>query len=1092
MTSIINYFIKYPIAANLLMIALFILGIFGMFNMSSTFFPESESKFINIQVVYPGSSPEEIEQGIITKIEENLNGITGVDRVTSTSSENTGTVTIEVAKSYDTDLILTDVKNAVDRINSFPAAMEPPTIFKRENLNVGIVFALSGDVDLRVLKEFGRKAEEDLRAIDGISKVELSGFPEEEIEIAFREKDLQAYQLTFAQAALAVRASNLDLTGGTIKSENEELLIRAENKKYYANELRDIIVKQTPGGGVVRLHEIADIKDQWADTPSRTYMNGKQSVIITVQNTLEESALFVTEKANEYIDKFNEENDVIKATIVRDSTILLKQRIQLLVENGLAGFGIVLVLLAMFLHWRLAFWVALSIPISFAGMFICAYALGSTINIISLFGMILVIGILVDDGIVISESIYQEFERGLEGIEESYLGLSRKQIALKAASVGTMKVFPAVFGSILTTCIAFSGFFFVDGRFGDFFSSMSTIVIFSLIFSLVEGAFILPTHIAHSKALIGEQTKPSGFRRFFDRIMNGLKNRIYAPALDFSIRNKAVTIAAMTALLLMTIGAVQGGLIRTTFFPNIEFDFSQIALKLPAGTNEKITEAWLDKIEKDVIEVNEELSKKYYDNEKQLFLKVQKNLGPTTYDGSIFITILDSESRGDTIAVRDINNRLREKIGLIPDAEIFTVGQQGAFGKPVSLTLLGSNLSELENATQDLKDSLSNLSELTDIADDNQAGLREINLTLNQKGHYLGLNLQDVVAQVRQGFFGNEIQRLQRGRDEVRVWVRYEKGERSSIRQLENMRIRFVDGREFPLGEIANFELERGVISINHISGKRGITVDAALATTTASSSEINTNIQEDILPKILANYPTVSTSVEGEARENNKSFSSMGVVFPIALLLMFFVIALTFRSLGQTMVVAALVPFALIGVGWGHYFMDAPMSMPSVLGIFALIGVLINDTLVFITTYNQLLAAGTPQEVAVREAAISRFRPIVLTSLTTIAGLLPLLFEKSVQAQFLIPMAISVSFGLMAITVIILLLLPVLLIIINRIRVYSLYAWEGEKPALEMVEPAVNNRRTNYIVWLIGALLMAAVFAIAITLMFQITGFLL
>ena len=1076
MQSLINYFIKYPLAANLLMVGIFILGIFGMLNMSSTFFPETESKMINIQVVYPGSSPEEIEEGIVSKIEENLKGITGVERVTSVSSENTGTVMVEVAKGYATDLILTDVKNAVDQINSFPALMEPPTVFKLENLNFVISFALSGDVDLRTLKEFGRQAEDDLRAIEGISKIELSGFPEEEIEIAFREKDLQAYQLTFAQATRAVQVANLDITGGTIKGEKEELLIRARNKKFYADELRNIIVKQTPGGGIVRLHQVADIKDQWEDNPSRSYMNGESAVVITVQNTLEENALDIADMVLQYVDEFNENNDVVKANIVRNESQYLVQRIGLLTKNGLVGFGIVLVLLAMFLHWRLAFWVAIAIPISFAGMFICAYALGATINVISLFGMILVIGILVDDGIVICESIYQEYENGLAPV--------------KAASVGTMKVFPAVFGSILTTCIAFSGFYFVEGTFGDFFGSLSTIVIFSLIFSLIEGAFILPAHVAHSKALKATGNQKGRLLKALDKVMNWLRYEVYAPALDFSLRNKAVVIASLTALLLLTIGAVQGGVIRSTFFPNIEFDFSLIQLKMPAGTNENITRNWIDKIESDVYELNDELSNKYYDNEKEMFVRIQKTLGPTNSDGMISITILDAEERGDSIKVSQLNQMLREKIGPIPDAEIFTIGAAGAFGKPVSLTLSGNDLTDLRRATEELKDSLRNLEELTDIADDNQSGLREVNVKLNDKGLYLGLNLQEVISQVRQGFFGSEIQRLQRGRDEVRVWVRYKEDERSSIDQLENMRIRFNDGREFPLGEIADFSIERGVIAINRISGKRGITVEANLSNVEASSQEINANIQSEILPKILAKYPTVGFSIEGEARDSAKSFGSMAVVFPIAMLLMFFVIALTFQSIGQTMIVAVIIPFGMIGVGWGHYLMDFQLSMSSYLGIFALIGVLVNDTLVFITNYNQLLQEGMPQEQAVRQAGLNRFRPIVLTSVTTISGLLPLIFEKSVQAQFLIPMAISVAFGLMIVTIVILLLVPVLLVIINRIRVYSLYAWEGEKPAYEMVEPAIEGRRTNYIIWLIGALLMAGVFAGAIALMFKLTGF--
>ena len=1075
MKGIIAYFIKYPIAANLLMIGIFALGVFGMTNMASTFFPESESRFISVQAVYPGASPEEIEEGIVLKIEENLKGVTGVERVTSVSSENLGSVSVEIAKGYNIDLVLTDVKNAVDQINSFPAAMEPPTIFKQENLSFVISFSLSGDVSLRTLKEFGRQVEDDLRAMEGISKVNLSGFPEEEIEIAFREQDLQAYQLTFQQATQAVRVANIELTGGTIKGEKEELLIRAKNKNFYADELRDIVVKNTPNGGIVRLHQVADVRDRWEDNPTRSYLNGEPAVIITIQNTLEENALDISALAKEYIDEFNAKNDVIKATIIRDQALYLTQRIGLLTENGLMGFGIVLVLLALFLHWRLAFWVALSIPISFAGMFIFAYLLGVTINVVSLFGMILVIGILVDDGIVISESIYQEYTKGLPPVE--------------AAVEGTMKVFPAVVGAILTTMIAFSGFYFVDGRFGDFFSAISTIVIFSLLFSLIEGAFILPTHIAHSKALTKEGSKKHIILQRVEDWFDRVKNNIYAPTLNFALRNKAVVIAAITSLLLATIGAVQGGIIQSTFFPNIEFDNSLIRLKLAAGTNEDVTREWIDKIESAVQEVNEELKETYENGERDLILNIEKAIGPTTYQGQVNLTILDAETRNDSLSVSDINNAIRRKIGPIPSAENFSIGAAGAFGKPVSITLSGENLNELMTATEVLKDSLRAINELTEIGDDNQEGLREVNIKLNEKAHYLGLNLQDVVTQVRQGFFGSEIQRLQRGRDEVRVWVRYRESERSNIGQLENMRIRFADGREFPLSEIADFEIERGVIAINHIDGKRGITIDANLATVSASAQDINQNVQDSILPKILRNYPTVTTSVEGEARESARSFSSMAFVFPIALLLMFFVIALTFRSIGQTIVVAVLIPFGLIGVGWGHYIMDFQLSMSSNLGVFALIGVLVNDTLVFITTYNQMLGSGMPQMQAVKEAGLSRFRPIVLTSLTTIAGLLPLMFEKSVQAQFLIPMAISVAFGLMLITVIILILLPVLLVIINRIRVYSLFAWEGQKPSYEMVEPAISGRRTNYGVWLIGALLMAAVFAGALTLMFRLTG---
>ncbi len=412
MRGIVSYFLKNPVAGNLLMIFLFVVGIIGMLSLKSTFFPETPSRIISIQSTFPGSSPEEMEEGVITKIEEALVGVTGVERTTSISRENSGTVSVEVLKGYDTDLILQDVKNAVDRIPTFPVSMEPLVIFKQEFLGRSFAFALSGDVELNTLKEYARKAEDDLLAKDGISKIQIGGFPEEEIEISVREKDLRSNDLTFDQVALAVSNYNLEATGGTIKSDIEELNIRARNKQYYAEELRNVVVRSNQDGGVVRLHEVADIKDQWQDIPSRTYINGKPAVVVTVQNTLEEDMLSIAGDVMDYVERFNGENEVIKATVISNGAETLNGRINLLKENGLIGFFIVLFLLGIFLHYRLAFWVALAIPISFAGMFVVSSLIGITINVISLFGMIVVIGILVDDGIVIAENIYQKYEKG--------------------------------------------------------------------------------------------------------------------------------------------------------------------------------------------------------------------------------------------------------------------------------------------------------------------------------------------------------------------------------------------------------------------------------------------------------------------------------------------------------------------------------------------------------------------------------------------------------------------------------------------------------------------------------------------------------
>jgi multidrug efflux pump subunit AcrB len=502
---------------------------------------------------------------------------------------------------------------------------------------------------------------------------------------------------------------------------------------------------------------------------------------------------------------------------------------------------------------------------------------------------------------------------------------------------------------------------------------------------------------------------------------------------------------------------MNGGIIRTTFFPVIERDDINVSLQMPAGTREDITLGWLQHIQEAAWAANEALSEEYFNNEKQAIERIELKLGPSTYQGSISIALLDGESRGE-LRLREVINTIREKSGPIDAAEVVSYGAQSAFGKPISISLIGENYGELKAATAAVKAEMSALVELADVVDNNQEGLQEVNITLKEKARFLGLDLQDIVGQVRQGFFGAEAQRLQRGQDEVRVWVRYDEADRRSINDLTEMRVRFADGRAFPLSEIADLEVQRGIININHIDGKREIKVEADVANDQVSVSDVTALLQTDIVPGILKDYTTVSALYEGQNREQAKSAKSIQTVGAIALALMFFIIALTFRSVGQTIMVLLLIPFAFIGVGWGHWFMGAPISLFSFLGIIALVGILVNDSLVLVSTYNDLLRRGRDQMEALYEASLSRFRPIVLTSVTTFAGLAPLMLEKSLQAQFLIPMAISVSFGLLAATTVILMLLPVFLIFLNRFRVYRNYLWNAEKPAYREVEPAYRE----------------------------------
>ncbi|MEZ5040327.1 MAG: efflux RND transporter permease subunit [Saprospiraceae bacterium] len=1063
MTRIIKYFIANPIVGNTLMVGLFILGFFGYSSIKTTLLPELESRMITIQVVYPGSSPEEVEEGIITKIEENLKGVNGIERTTSTSIENAGLVTIEVLKGFDTDLVLRDVKNAVDGVSSFPIGMEPPIIKKEERLGFAISFSLTGSVDLRTLKNFSRQVENELLAIPGISRVAIQGFPEEEIAINFRERDLRKYQLSFDQAVNMVRGANLEVTGGKIKAEREELLIRARNKAYQAEDLQDIVIQTNPDGGVIRLYQVADITNQWADVPSRSYMNGDAAVIVTVQHTLQEDMLEVTEKVRDYIAGFNKSHSVLKATMIQDASEPLNERIQLMVDNGVIGFVLVLVLLAFFLNWRLAFWVALSIPISFAGMFIFADLLGITINMMSLFGMIIVVGILVDDGIVIAENIFQKYENGMA--------------PMQAALEGTLEVLPAVFAAIITTIVAFSGFFFVDGSLGEFGIELAIVVIFSLSFSLLEGILILPAHVAHSKALKKNGAKPNPLIIWLNGGMDFLRDKAYLPVLRFAMNNSLVMIAICIASLAIVVGAFQGGLLRSTFFPSVPSERFTVELRLPAGAREELTLTVLNRIETAAWELSKAYSDSLYNGEKQLFLKIEKSLGPTSNQGLIAISLIGNEYR-ESLTARDLTAILREKVGPIYEAETLQYRVRSAFGKPVDLSILGSDYDELEKATVEIEAQLKKMTDLRDVTNNNLEGLKEIDIELKPKAYNLGLTLGEVIRQVRQGFFGAEVQRLQRGVDEVKVWVRYQANDRSDVNYLANMHIRTAKGLAVPLKEIATFAIERGVISINHLDGQREVNLEAEIVDDNVSVSGVQQEIQEVILPPILAKYPSVSIKYGGESREQAKTMKTLIRTIGMIMLGIFFIILLTFKSVSQTLIIFALIPFGFVGVGWGHYWMNTPLSMVSLLGFTALIGILVNDALVFVTTFNDKIREGNTFEEALLASGLSRFRPIILTSVTTIAGLGPILLEKSQGAQLLIPMAISVAFGLLMVTIIILALIPALLVVANGIKVWAISTWEGAPVAQHSVEPAFPGRKPYLLLTSASALMAVTAFA--------------
>ena len=1049
MKKVISYFIKFPVAVNVLIFAFIIFGSIGVSSIKSSFFPLTDSKLIRINLIYPGASPAEMEEGVVLKIEDNLKGIVGVDRVTSVSQENSASISVETVKGKNIDVVLADVKNAVDRVPSFPSGMEPPIIAKVETTRQTISFTLSGgEIPLKTLKLYAREVENDLRAIEGISQVSISGFPEEEIAISVRENDLRAFNLSFQDVANAVSRTNILITGGNIKTSEEDYLIRASNRSYYGDELNNIIVRAEPNGNIIRLNDVADVKDTWSETPDRIFFNDKKAINITVSNTNSEDLIVSAEDVRQYIDKFNQQYDNVQLNVSSDSSITLNQRTELLVKNAAMGVALVLLFLAIFLNARLAFWVAIGIPISFFGMFIFAAQMGVTINVLSLFGMIIVIGILVDDGIVIGENIYHHYEKGKSPI--------------RAAIDGTIEVLPPVISALLTTMIAFATFFFLDGRIGEFFGEVSTVVILTLLVSMIEALIILPAHVAHSKALQREDRRPNKINAFFIKLNQGadtylvkFRDAFYVPYLRFFLKNKFLGFAIPIALFIFSIGALGGGIVGMSFFPRIASDTVSINLKMPQGTNEKITDSIISSIEDNVWIVNEDYDKADFNNQS-VVQNVIKRIGPGTSNASLTVNLLPGELRGE-LPSQEVTNKIRDLSGKVYGAESLTFGSGGNFGgSPVAVSLLGNNITELKAAKDELKAELIANPVLKDVSDNDPAGIKEIQIQLKDKANILGLNLQSVMSQVRSGFFGFQAQRFQRGQDEIRVWVRYKKEDRSSIKDLDDMWINTPSGSKVPFSEIANYKIERGDVAINHLEGKREIQITSDLKSPDVSASDVLDDVKNRIMPEITSKYPTVSALYEGQNREASKTINSLKLVGPIILILIYMVIAFTFRTYSQPLLLMILIPFSIIGVVFGHFVHGFMINILSWLGIIALIGIMVNDGLVLIGKFNGYLKEGMTYNEALVQAGKSRFRAIFLTSLTTIAGLAPLLLETSMQAQFLKPMAVSISYGIGIATVLTLVMLPLLLSVSNSIKVFIKWMVTGKEITKEEVERAI------------------------------------
>ncbi|MFA9390956.1 MAG: efflux RND transporter permease subunit [Prolixibacteraceae bacterium] len=1046
MKNIISYFIKFPLAVNLVLVMVLLFGGLSLINTQKNFFPNIAQRNIYVDILYPGASPEEIEEGAILKIEENIKGLEGMERVTSTSRENMGTVTIEMLKGTDMDEALIRVKNEVEKIASFPKAIESIVTYKHDDINFAINFVIKAkegrSVSLKTLKEVARKIETDLLHSEGISKIEIGGYPDEEIAILLNETAMESYNITFAEIAKSVAASNLIMTGGSIKDGAEEFFIRVRNKSYQGYGLENIVLRNTKEGGIVRLKDIATIKDQWADSPSEVRFNGKEAVVITINTTFNEDIVIASDIVRTYITDFNDGQDLLEAEVIRDMSVTLGQRIDLLLGNGVLGVLLVLLFLSLFLNPRIAFWVALGIPFSILGMFILLPATSVSINMLSLFGLILVLGILVDDGIVIAENIYQHWSMGKKPVT--------------AAIEGTIEVLPAVVSGVITTMLAFSTFLFIDGRMGDMFSEVSVVVISILFVSLVEGVIILPSHIAHSKALQKDNgSKWKKYMGWAEQTMAWLSTEFYKPLLTKAIHYKSITIALFTGIFIISIGLVASKVVGTTFFPSVDGDNFTISLSMPSGTDEAVTQVQLDRINAAIWEINDELSKDQPEGRAIIQQTFQRFMGAGN-KASIFVTMLDAEYR--TTATTAVITKLRNKVGDIPGAETLTYEGFNPFGKALIISLVGNDNIVLQAAKEDLKRAMKAMPELTDVSDNSAVGNREIEMELKEKSHHLGLTLQDIISQVRFAFWGNEVQRLQRGKDEVKVWVKYGEDNRRSIGQLEDMKIRLADGTAYPLSELVTFKTVNGISSVRHLQFDREVQLEANQFNPSASLPETLQKLEREVLQPLYEKYPGIHAKYDGQKRETDKMKKSAASTMPIILILMLVIVIFTLRSVTQSLLVYAMIPLSLIGVVLGHWIHGMNISLMSAMGIIALVGVMINDSLVLISALNINLKSGKTYEASLIDAGVSRFRPILLTTLTTVVGMAPMLLEKSMQAKFLQPMTISLAYGMATALFTTLFLLPVMLTIVNKSKVKVSSVVLGRKVSNEEVETAIKE----------------------------------
>ncbi|HSG33598.1 MAG TPA: efflux RND transporter permease subunit [Sphingomonadaceae bacterium] len=1035
--GIVAFMARNGVAANLLMIFMLLAGLAAYGRIVQEVFPETSLDAVTVRVAYPGATPEEVEESIVQKIEEAVQAIEGVKKITGTAAEGSGTVQIELELGTDIARALDDVKGEVDQIQTFPIEAEEPDIREQTSRQSVMRVALFGDIPERSLKEAAYQLEDALAALPEVSYVETSAVRQYQVFIDVPQDRLEALGLSLTDVARVVSQSSLDSPAGSIETDTEEVRLRTVGQNYDQRDFESIVLRTRPDGTILRLGDVAQVEDGFEDSDLIARFNGLPVAFVDVYRTSDERVLEVAEAVRNYLESGSASTlpPGVSVAIWDDSSELFGDRLELLLKNAWMGLILVLAALTLFLDVRLAFWSAIGIGSTFVGAIWIIEMMGSSINMISLFGFIVALGLVVDDAVVVGENVYAERERGRSGIG--------------AAIAGTQRVIVPVVFAVATTVVAFTPLLAVGGTIGKVMSDVPLVVIAVLGLSLVEALLILPNHLSSLPAHGAHAG--NAVLKFFERIQRGFDRRLQSfiegpldRGLKFAVDMPYIVVSAALALLIVLAGMVPAGLIKTEFFPQIEADVVSATLEMPAGTSVERTAEVVARLEaagdRAIARFNEGNAEdaRFIESQFTTVGLVQGGQGPMLQSSTlqpnvagIQYSLVNADERD--FGAAEFEQAWREEAGPVQEARSFSISSSLiSAGDPVNIRLTHPDVAVLDTASERLTSALARVSGVFDVESDNDAGMQEVELRLKPSARTLGITLQDLAGQVRAAFFGAEAVRVQRGREDVRVYVRLPEDERNSIADIARYRVR-VPGGQVPLGSLADVSFGTAPTSINREDGHRINTITADLDTDIITSQEAADLISDRIMPELQADYPALRYEFGGEQEEQAESFGDLGSAFLLALAGIYALLAIPFRSYVQPLIVMAVIPFGMIGALIGHILLGISLGIVSMFGIIALSGVVINGALVLIDFMNENLANGMDRKAAIIHAAKSRFRPIILTAITTFLGVAPITFETNVQAQFLVPMSASLGFGILFGTAMLQILVPALAILQMR-----------------------------------------------------------